>query len=393
MRGTLALAVLSALLLIAFQPAHAQSETVLYSFGNQSGDGEWPIAGLIMDKKGNLYGTTSEGGVYGYGTVFELSGTGTETVLYSFGSQFGDGYEPTSLIMDRKGNLYGTTILGGTYGNGMAFKLVPPAKKSGAWTETVLHNFGSQSGDGSSPCPVIDDQGNLYGTTYRGGAYGYGTVFELSPTGTETVLYSFGGQPDGANSSAGLIMDKEGSFYGTTYDGGAYGYGTVFELSSTGTETVLYSFGSQSGDGANPYAGLIMARKGNLYGTTVNGGVDGEGTVFELSAAGKETVLYSFTDGPSDGKDPYAGLVMDGKGNLYGATLNGPGTNHGAVFELSPGRKGGAWTFTSLHAFDSGTGDGLFPYGTLILDKEGNLYGTTFRGGANNEGTVFKVTP
>ena len=228
-RSALTLAVLSALLLIA-APAQAQTETVLYSFGSQTGDGYGPVAGLIFDKAGNLYGTARAGGAYSNGTVFELTAAGTEKVLYSFGSQPGDGQMPEAgLTFDKKGNLYGTTSGGGAYG--------------------------------------IDE----------------GTVFELTAAGTETVLYSFGGQPDdGSYLWAGLTFDKKGNLYGVTVDGGAHGGGTVFEVTAAGKEKNLYSFGSEAGDGNNPYGGLIFDKKGNLYGTTLWGGAYAGGTVFKL---------------------------------------------------------------------------------------------------------------
>ena len=403
----LALAVLSALLLIAVQPAHAQTETVLYNFGGQSGDGTNPYAGLVIGKKSNLYGTNWQGGAYGEGTVFELTPTGEETVLHSFPSQSGDGAYPyAALIMDAKGNLYGTTVYGGASDSGTVFKVSPPAKKGGAWTETLLYSFGSQSGDGGDPYGglIMDKEGNLYGTTYFGPGYfdTSGTVFKVTPSGEESVLYTFGSQTgDGCNPRAGLIMDKKGNLYGTTYYCGAHGLGTVFKVTPSGEESVLYNFGSQPGDGAYPAAGLIMDKKSNLYGTTWYGGALGLGSVFELSAKGEETVLYSFTNSDNDGYGPYAGLVMDKTGNLYGATSGGSGSNYGVLFELMPGQ-GGAWSFTTLHAFNSGDGDGLEPYGTPILDTEGNLYGTTVIGGAyscvfngvnSSCGTVFKVTP
>jgi uncharacterized repeat protein (TIGR03803 family) len=333
--STLTLAVLSALLLIAARPAQAQTETVLYSFGSQGGDGQYPCyAGLTFDKKGNLYGTTFEGGAYGFGTVFELTAAGTEKVLHSFSSQAGDGFIPyAGLTFDKKGNLYGTTFEGGAYGSGTVFELT----KKG--TEKVLYSFGSQAGDGQYPHAglTFDKKGNLYGTTFEGGAYGYGMVFELTAAGTEKVLYSFGSQGgDGYYPYAGLTFDKKGNLYGTTFVGGAYGYGTVFELTKKGTEKVLYSFGSQGGDGYYPYAGLTFDKTGNLYGTTNGGGGYGGGTVFELTAAGTEKVLYSFGSQAGDGHVPEAGLTFDKKGNLYGTTNYGGAYGYGTVFELTP---------------------------------------------------------
>jgi uncharacterized repeat protein (TIGR03803 family) len=384
-RSALTLALLSALLLIAARPA--QSETVLHSFGSQAGDGYGPLAlgGLTFDTDGNLYGTTRYGGAYGNGTVFELTAAGTETVLYSFGSQAGDGNTPyAGLTFDKKGTLYGTTLYGGAYGAGTVFELTAAGK------EEVLYAFGSQSGDGSIPFAglTFDKKGNLYGTTCNGGAYGNGTVFELTPKGTEKVLYSFGSQAgDGTNPYAGLIFDKEGNLYGSAGFGGAYGAGTVFELTAAGTEKVLYTFGSQAGDGSLPQARLVFDKKGNLYGTTQTGGANGVGTVFQLTAAGTEEVLHSF-GGLGDGAYLWAAVTFGKKGNLYGATLYGGAYGEGTVFELTPKGKE-----TVLYSFGSQAGDGNYSYATPIFDKKGNLYGTTLWGGAYAAGTVFELTP
>jgi uncharacterized repeat protein (TIGR03803 family) len=269
------------------------TETVLYAFLGGS-DGSGPQAGLIMDGVGNLYGTTSQGGAPDAGTVFELAANGTETVLHTFTRTAGDGYIPSAgLVMDRSGNLYGTTILGGDQscpasndGCGIVFKLSP---NGSSWTETVLHAFtGGSDGAWVWAGLISDREGNLYGTTSKGGSggacednggNGCGTVFKLAPDGTETILYAFKGGIDGADPSAGLIRDYSGNFYGTTGIGGAHdtcdrgklGCGTVFELTPSGTEKVVYSF-KRGPTGSYPTAGLMMDAPGNLYGTTDFGG-------------------------------------------------------------------------------------------------------------------------
>ena len=383
--GALTLAVLSALLLTAAHPGQAQTETVLYSF-TDSPDGAYPDSELVLHKKGNLYGTTFQGGAYGNGTVFELTAAGTEKVLYSFGSQPGDGIGPrASLTFDKKSNLYGTTEVGGAYGGGTVFEL------TAAGTEKVLYSFGSQPGDGAGPREglTFDKEGNLYGTTAYGGAYGGGTVFELTAAGTEKVLYTFGSQPgDGTDPQAGLTFDKKGNLYGTTRLGGAYGEGTVFEVTAAGAEKVLYSFGSLPDDGSSPTTGLVFDKKGNLYGTTPSGGAYGYGTVFELTKKGSEKVLYSFGSQAGDGFYPYAGLVFDKKGNLYGTTCQGGAYGGGTVFELTA-----EGTEKVLYSFGSQPGDGGIPYAGLIFDKMGNLYSTTIFGGADGYGTVFELVP
>jgi len=334
--------VLSALLLIAAHSAQAQTETVLYNFGSQSGDGTYPLAGLVFDKEGNLYGTATGGGTYGSGLVFEITSSGTEKVLYSFGNQSTDGANPYGrLVFGKKGNLYGTTYYGGAYGSGTVFELVLSGKEAG--TEKVLYSFGSQSGDGTNPYGglVSGKKGNFYGTTYYGGAYGSGTVFEIATTGkeagTEKVLYTFGSQSgDGAKPNAGLVLDKEGNLYGTTFSGGAYGGGTAFEVTPAGTEKVLYSFGGYPEDGYYPSRGLVLDKKGNLYGTASRGGANGWGTVFEITTADTENVLYNFGSQPGDGCYPVSGLAFGKKGNLYGTTLYGGEYGLGTVFEVTP---------------------------------------------------------
>lgn len=397
MRNLLTLAMLAALLLAAVSTALAQTEAVLYSFVNVPDGGIPYYVTPVLDKQGNLYGTTMRGGANGYGTVFEVTSTGTETILHSFNNDGTDGIYPyAGLVLGKKGKLYGITTGGGAYGYGMVFELTPSGK------ETILHSFEWNGIDGFGPSAglVMDKKGNLYGTTSFGGAHGDGTVFELTPSGTETILYSFEGSgTDGYNPESTLLLDAEGNLYGTTGNGGSYGYGTVFKLTPAGTETILHSFG-ESGDGYYPSASLIFDKKGNLYGTTGTGGAYGYGTVFELAFSGTETILHSFNANGTDGTNPEAGLVLGKKGTLYGTTVSGGAlcspSGCGTVFELAPSKK----KESILHSFGA-TGDGYYPYGGLVLDKEGNLYGTTYLGGYNAGecayfggcGTVFKVTP
>jgi uncharacterized repeat protein (TIGR03803 family) len=376
-------------------PLLSQTETVLHSFAN-SPDGANPrYVTPVLDARGNLYGTTNYGGAYGFGTVFELAPLGTEKILHSFDVNGTDGAYPESSVVLYEGSVYGTTAEGGSDNiDGTVFKLSPPPTFCRTivcpWVERILHSFGT-SGDGSQPYAVltVDTHGNLYGTTNVGGAYSQGTVFEVTSSGAETVLWNFGNGTDGANPLAGVVLDTQGNLYGTTEHGGAYNQGTVFELTPSGTETILWSFGNGT-DGANPIGGVILDAMGNLYGTTANGGAYGEGTVFELMPSWTETILHSFENNDIDGIHPYAGLVVDTNGNLYGTTTAGGGGSGaaGTVFELTP--SGG--TETILHNF-GGSGDGAFPWGGLVFDRSGNLYGTTFAGGANGYGTVFKVTP
>ena len=326
--------------------------------------------------------------------VSSTRATADERVLHSFVSDGVDGTNPySSLIFDAAGNLYGTTAYGGTSRGGIAFELTPGA--GGTWTEKVLHNFDSTAGDPQSGL-IFDAAGNLYGTTLAGGS-GYGTVYELSPgaggTWTFKVLHNFS-NTDGAYPQAGLIRDAAGNLYSTTVRGGVNGQGTVFELTpgtgGTWTEKVLYSFASGA-DGALPVAGLIFDHAGNLYGTTSLGNTSGNGTVFELTpgAGGTwtEHVLYSFGTG-TDGMNPYAGVIFDATGHLYGTTFRGGTYGGGTAFELTPAG-GGSWTEKITHNFGNGT-DGVNPLG-LVFDSAGNLYGATQIGGSYGGGTVFRL--
>jgi uncharacterized repeat protein (TIGR03803 family) len=359
-----------------------------------------------------------------------------ENVLHSFGSGNEASFPYAGLIRDAAGNLYGTAP--GLSGGGGVFELSP--NQHGGWTETVLYNFCSQSNctDGAYPYAglILDAAGNLYGTTYEGGAVdcnngpyapGCGTVFELSPTAgggwTETVLYSFcsqSGCADGSYPYASLIFDAAGNLYGTTSNGGTnycngpYGSncGTVFKLSPTvgggWTETVLHNFIDDGTDGWGSQAGLILDAAGNLYGTTTYGGNNGNGcgeygcgTVFEVSptvgGGWTETVLYAFPNyAGTDGYMPFASLIMDADGNLYGTTVAGGSYYEdqgggGTAFELSPTGDGG-WTETKLYSFGNGL-DAVGPYAGLIFDAAGNLYGTACCAGTNYNGGVFELSP
>jgi uncharacterized repeat protein (TIGR03803 family) len=313
--------------------------TRIHSFeGGQ--DGAHPQSLLIEDKSGNLYGTTSAGGGYGDGTVFRIAGT-TETVLYSFGSHLYDGSNPQAgLVMDSAGNLYGTTTAGGTSGHGTVFMLVRGAK--GAFTEKILHNFGAGS-DGSAPVAGVtpDSNGNLYGTTSEGGAQGYGTVFELKKADSwaETILHSFENLDDGATPYAGLIEeDPSGTLFGAATDGGAQGGGTVFRLTPSSGKWNFAVLTSIPGWGVSgSFRSLMFDGSNTIYATTHCDGDDRSGTVYRLSQVDGKwvyTLLYTFRGG-DDGKYVFSNLVLSG-GKLYG-TSNVGGTNgKGVIFEVNP---------------------------------------------------------
>jgi uncharacterized repeat protein (TIGR03803 family) len=385
---------------------------LLHAFG-ATGDGNSPWGQLLEDKAGNLYGTTVGGGAYNYGSVFELSRSGdtwTENVLFSFQGSNNSLQGPQSgLVMDRSGNLFGTTTWGGYKNGGTIFEL---SYSNGSWVETSLYILPEASNPGGL---LRGGNGSLYGTALWG-QY----VYQMHPptvaggSWTGGVLFKFNSGSNGYEplyQGGALITDNKGNLYGTTAFGGAYGDGEVFELSppatpgSQWTESVLYSFGGYATDGFGSDGAVVMDAAGNLYGTTTAGGANGPGTVWELSPPATqgqpwtETILHNFAGGANDGASPYAGLVMDKAGNLYGVTYTGgPGPCYfnfsgcGTVFELSPAG-GGTWTETLLHVFHGAT-DGAYPYGGLMLSNAGYLYGTTSKGGGvYDAGTAFEIQP
>jgi uncharacterized repeat protein (TIGR03803 family) len=399
-------------MLISPPALHAQSLSVLHSFHNTP-DGSAPWSGLARDAAGNLYGTTTTGGDYGYGMVFRVVKRGSGWVLeplYSFPNpaQGNDGAMPNApVVIGPDHALYGTTTTGGD-NQGIVFKLTSPPRVCEStmcpWTETVLYRFTGGADGGNPYSPVIlDDAGNVYGTTQSGGSANLGAVFKLSPSGsgwTETVLYSFAGIPDGSQPESGLLLDNAGNLYGTTADGGAGNSGTVFQLVPSGsgwTENILYSFGPL--DGYAPFGGLILDSAGNLYGTTAYSYV-GDGTVFELSPAGggqwNFSTLYFLTSGAPGTPGPVAALIMDNHGNLFGTTFEGGqpgcglGFGCGTVFELSPGS--GGWNYRLLYQY-TGQSDGGFPVDGLVRDAQGNLYGAGWGGGSSGNGVVFEWKP
>jgi uncharacterized repeat protein (TIGR03803 family) len=395
----------------------AQTFTSLDSFNGANGN--QPYASLVQTTNGDLYGTTFLGGANGnYGTVFKMPPSGTLTTIYSFCSQSGctDGYQPVGgLIQAANGNLYGTTEYGGANSPedcpsgacGTVFEVTPSG------TLTTLYSFCSQPGctDGATPVAglIQATNGNLYGTTEFGGANGVGTVFQITPNGTLRTIYSFcsqSGCTDGYQPTAGLVQATNGDFYGTTQFGGAYGLydGTVFKITPGGTLTTLHSFCSQPAcaDGYEPFFGsLIQGSNGDLYGTTHFDGTGTYGTVFKMTPSGTLTTIHSFCSQPgcTDGAQPYGGLAQATDGNFYGTTYYGgsnpncsaTGAGCGTLFKMTP-----SGTLTTLHSFDYS--DGSQPIGALVQDTNGLLYGSTELGGALNCtpanlscGTVFSL--
>lgn len=389
-------------------PSQAQTFTVLHTFTG-AGDGSEPNAGLTIDRGGNFYGTTYDGAA-GYGTVFKLSRAGSGwllTTLYEFQGGDDGAMPETRVVFGLDGSLYGTTSSGGG-GNGTVFNLRPPASNCRSsycpWTETVLYRFLGGS-DGANPQYgdlTFDAAGNIYGTTSSGGggctAYaGCGVVFKLTSSGgqwTESVLYAFE-NGNGQTPFSGVIFDSAGNLYGTALYGGTQDQGTVYELTQSGsgwTETTLHNFGPAP-DGANPFGGLAIDQHGNLYGTTSDGGTGSSGTVYELQPAGGNWIyitLYSFSGFGGSRDTP----TLDASGNLYATVYDGGDNGFGNVFKVSPGP--GGRTYTDLHDFNFT--EGYSPLGGVVLDSNGNLYGTTQLGGGIPScgigcGVIWEITP
>lgn len=392
-RGAITVAVIAALATFAASPAHAQTQAVLYNFTGTP-DGANPYGGLTLHG-GNLFGTTYSGGLYGLGSVFELTPNGnggwTETVIYNFcpvAPSCTDGSNPTfgNVVFDKAGNLYGTTYQGGSTGDGVVFKL---SAASGNWTQTVIYNFLGQP-DAAKPVNglITDAAGNLFGTAYSGGVVGNGAVFELSPTGlgtwTERVI---------ANVSSlfgGLVMNASGYLFGTA---SASVYALVPDGSGGWKQYTVFTFNPTyaAQQGSNPNGTLAIDSKGLLYGTTVSGGKNNLGVVYRLlpstTAKFTEKILYNFG---ANGTQPHAGVVIDSLGNLYGTTTAGGKNNAGVVYELLPNTTGG-YSEKVIQPFIGI--NGAVPYAPVILDSQNYLYGTTFYGGANGMGTVYTANP
>lgn len=388
--------------------AHAQTFSVIHNFANGS-DGSFPLAGVTI-RSGVLYGTASSGG-NNQGDVYQITHVGSAWNLkpiYIFNGRMSDGAYPYArVVFGPDGHPYGTTVLGGTANEGTVFDLTVPVSicrtANCFWKETILHNFEGYPADGAEPefgDLVWDQTGNIYGTTTAGGSSHNGTVYKLSKSGNgwaSSVLHSFVGSPaDGQSPEGAVIFDKNGNMLGTTFSGGAFGYGTVFQLTPTlqndWSESILFNFNYD--DQAYPNSGLVSDASGNLYGTSSGNG-DGAsgngGTVFELSPVGDTwnlTVLYTFSGGLYCG--PHAALTLDQEGNLYGTTYCDGAYRSGNVFQLT--NTGNGWSYSSLYDFTGGQ-DGSNPSSNVSIDSDGTLYGTTQYGGTSRSGVVWMIKP
>jgi len=349
--------------------------TDLHDFAGGTTDGQDPTANVSVDDAGNIYGTAEFGGAHGDGVVFQRAPNGTQTILHSFTGN--DGSEPDGgMVLMPNGTLYGTGSAGGAGGNGVIFKISPKGKYK------VLHDFTSNDGSFIRGDLIRDKQGNLYGTGLFGGVNGDGTVFKYGFDGTFSVLHAFNGT-DGEFPEHGVVRDSEGNLYGATAFGGASDNGSVYKLAPNGTLTTLHSF-TGGDDGSFLYGGLDIDKDGTVYGATADGGAHNAGTVFKITSDGTFSTVYSFTGG-ADGGSPEGDTLVVG-GNIYGAASEGgdPTCQCGMVYEITP--KGKAKV---LHTFTGDTGGG---YSSGLVKSQGTFYGTTSSGGAHSNGVVFSVT-
>ena len=372
--------------------AQGAGYAVLHSFSGLGTEGVTPIAPLVLDAAGYLYGTTQNSGAFSAGTVFKVKTDGTGfSVLHGFPSGFPEGYGPAAgMILDGSGNLFGTTQFGGSSNVGTIFTIT-----TGGTGFATVHNFSGGTSDGSTPLAalLLDSSGYLYGTTQIGGAFNSGTVFKVKTNGTGfAILHSFAGMPfEGSFPVSGLVLDGAGYLYGTTPQGGTYDFGTVFKVQTGGTGFAnLYSFSGGSADGGLPSASLVLGNSSMLYGTTEQGGTWTSGTVFKIRTDGNGfATLANLGATFSDAANPMASLALDGEGGLFGTSIGGGDFGLGAVFKV---RTDGS-AYSIVHSFAGGTTDGTLPYAAVIIDRGGNLYGTTSSGGAfgSGLGTVFAV--
>ncbi len=357
--------------------AHAQTFSVLYNFGSNTGDPADPrYEGMVAQgRDGNLYSTAFSGGSSGWGAMFQITTAGTLTVPYSFNAATGVPFGGLTLGTD--GNFYGTTYGDGASNYGSVFKITPGGGL------TTMYSF-TNSGDGAYPYapPIQGADGNFYGTTTQTNI-GYGTVYKITPSGRFTTLYSFD-NTHGSDPIAPLVQGTDGNFYGMTGLGGTNpDYGVVYKITPSGKLSVIYNFDETHG--GEPIAPLTQGSDGDFYGTTTGGGSKHNGVVFKITPAGKLTVLHNL-NGSTDGEGPFAGLVQATDGNFYGTTGSGGTTSQGVIFRISPIKP---YSYKVLYNFDGTTGEN--PYVTLIQHTSGILYGDTYLGGTAGEGTLFSL--
>jgi uncharacterized repeat protein (TIGR03803 family) len=360
--------------------SQAQKIRILYSFGGGT-DGGDPYASLVRDSAGNFYSTGGYAGTFFAGVVYKVDPKGKETVLYNFTGGADGAYPESPVVLDSAGNIYGTTTQGGAANAGVVFKV----DTSGV--ETVLHNF-TGGADGLIPAGglTLDSAGNLYGTTGQGGAYNDGVIYKIDTAGKETILHTFtGGVDDGKYPSYTTVVFGPGGFlYGVTQEGGSADEGILYRLNKSGKITILHNFTGGTADGCNVQGVPFVAKNGIFYGVTSSCGTSGFGTVWKVvTRTGQETVLHSFSGGTSDGQYPLSGVVLDANGNIYGTTETGGASGLGTLYRLTQQGE-----FALLRSF-SGP-DGKYVYASPLLSN-GVLYGTALNGGAMGYGSVWAI--
>ena len=369
----------------------AGAESLLHSFAGGPTDGDTPWSSLMQAGDGNLYGVTSSGGASNHGVVFRITPGGTESVLHSFAGGTTDGAHPQGPLLEASdGNFYGVTALGGASGDGVVYRITP------AGAESILYSFAGGTTDGANPTGRLlqAGDGNFYGITLTGGsdavtggAGNSGVVYRITPGGIETVLHSFVADASDFSAASSLIQGIDGNLYGLTDQDGANGRGSFFRITPSGSITTLYSFPGTTSDGVGPVGEPIQAADGNFYGATAGGNASLVfGVVFKITPGGAETVLHSFTGGTTDGEEPQSGPIQANDGNLYGTTPYGGANNDGIVYQLTLNG-----TETVLHSFAGGTTDGANAVDGLIQAGDGTLYGVTTSGGASGKGAVFEI--
>jgi len=355
-----------------------QTDTKLHAFDNNTTEGMLPYSGLVADVQGNLYGTAVAGGAYNGGSIFKITPQGIYSTLYSFGGVANDGESPyADLVIDAAGNLYGTTANGGPDGAGIVFKY------SAAGQFSKIVDLGPVNGlfyGAPNGRMVLTATGDLYGTASFSNHNG--AVFRLSKDGQLSTVYEFSGTQDGDNPTGAIVVDANGNIFGTTYDGGANGQGIIYKIDNTGHETILHSFAGGATDGSYPYGGLVADASGNLYGTTATGGAKDNGTVFKIAPDGTFKLLATFDS--NSGKYPLGALTFDAQKNLIGTTYDW-GTSNGSIFSVAPDG-----TFQILFKFGNSTVEGARPVGAVTLVGS-KIVGTTSQGGVNGYGTTFSL--
>jgi uncharacterized repeat protein (TIGR03803 family) len=373
----LAVGYLGLLIVTMAMTAAAQTYTTLVNFTGSNGANPL-FAVLVQGADGNLYGTTSSKGGHSKGTVFQITPSGTLTTIYSFcaKSKCSDGSTPYGgLVLGNDGNFYGTTFAGGFKGYGSVYKITPHG------ILTTLHNFTLTDGANPYDSLLLASDGNFYGTTESGGAHLLGTVFKITPSGIFTKLHSFNDSTDGSDPEGALIQAEDGNLYGTTYNGGSSGgYGTVFKITTSGTLTTLHTFNDET-DGRAIVSGLVEGLDGNFYGTATLGGANGYGTVYQMTPSGTFTNLHNFAT--SEGASPNL-LLLGSDGNFYSTTITSNGGN-GMFFEITS-----SGVFTEVYNPTGSTGS--LPFDGPAQATNGTFYGTTQVGGTNKDGTVFSLS-